>query len=174
MKRVCLLIFVVVALVSYAFAPRTSVLAFQTYGDCKLSAFKNLTEFCSQAHPDAHGIFATASCVGEDCFLEHDGYEVTIAADKTGDFPTTWLVRVKPQGGKLLDTYAGDKCVLPKEPGKDVGKGVHIELSKTNPHRCKTERIVGDHLYHEHFASNSTTKCLVWIECREDNIPSTR
>ncbi len=177
MKRVCLLMLVVVALASYAFAPHTSVLAFQepTYGDCKMSTYKNLTEICGLYHAGAPGLVGTASCLGEDCFTEHEGYEVAVAADgKPGDFPATWLVKVKPQGGKLdVTTYTGDQCVLP-DKGRDVGKGVHIGLSTTNPHRCKVERVVGEHLYHDHFASNSTTKCLAWIECREDNIPLTR
>jgi hypothetical protein len=34
--------------------------------------------------------------------------------------------------------------------------------------KCKTERLIGNQLFHEHFASNPTTRCLVWMQCREN------
>lgn len=171
MKRVFWLTFVFVALVSCAFAGDEP-----TYSDCNTTGM-TLTQICSIYHPNAPGLVGTAACLGDACFKEQTGYELTVLSDgKSGEFPKTWLVKVKPQGGKLdVTSYQGDQCVLPaNDPGRHVGTGVHINLSKTNPNRCKLEREVGDHLYHDHFASNATTKCLAWIECREDKIPLTK
>lgn len=177
MKRVLVLIFVVGALASYAFAPHTSVLAFQdvTYTDCgpapgpipeKELTGKDVTAMCKAFHPNAVG---TAYCLGGDCFKEHDGQHVSVAAENSGEkFPKIWFAWVKK--GELTDSYPGDKCVLPPE-GKRSGKGVRIEIPATK-RRCKTELVLGNQLFHEHFASNPdpSRRCLVWMECRENLI----
>ncbi len=173
MKQFLVMVFVVAAFATYAFAPHTSVLAFQEpkYLNCqtppgpipeKELTGNDLNKMCQIFHPHAVG---TSYCLGEDCFKEHAGQHITVVAENSGkEFPKTWLAWVK--NGELDDTYPGDKCVLPP-PGKRSGKGVRIDIPASK-NRCKTERVEGNQLYHEHFASNSTTKCLVWIECREN------
>ncbi len=32
--------------------------------------------------------------------------------------------------------------------------------------RCRTDFLVGSQTYHQHFASNPSTGCLVWMECK--------
>ncbi len=180
MKRVCLLVFLVVALASYAQEP--------TYLNCanppgpipdKEPTQQELTKACEKYHDPAKtlGLVGTAVCFGEDCFTKHQGRGITVVAEgKPGDFPNTWLASVE-KGGKLdVTTYkceGCDQCALPEQPARAVGKGVQVALSDKNAHprRCKAERVLGEHLYHEHFASNPATKCLAWLECREDNIP---
>ena len=173
MKRACLLIIVVVALGSYAFAPRTSAPAVQepVYGDCKTTGM-TLTQICSLYHENAPGLVGVTACLGEECLTKRDGHEITvIAPGKSGEFPTPWHVWLTPRGGKLdSTTYACptcDQCVLP-DKDKKVGTGLQRINFPAPKHRCKVERVVGEHIYHEHFASNENTKCLAWIECRED------
>ncbi len=177
MKRILVMIFVVVALASYAFAPHTSVLAFQetTYLNCakipgpipeKELTGNELNEMCQAFHPNAVG---TAYCLGEDCFKEHVGQHISVVADNSGQkFPKIWFASVKK--GELTDKYPGDKCGLPPE-GKRSGDGVRIEIPAAKI-RCKTELKLDNQLFHEHFASNPnpTRRCLIWMECRENLI----
>ncbi len=183
MKRVLLLIFAMGALTSYSPAQNTIVQTFQdseitvvqtfqysAYGNCGLTGDPEtfVLSLCRFYHPVAINLAATGWCLGETCFEMSYGEHIRIvAADELGDFPKLWFAWL-PEGEHLVNIYPGDKCLLQEQGVKKTR--VTIPSDAPIP-RCKTELLVGPYRYHEHFASNSSTRCLGWIECREDVVP---
>ena len=164
MKRPILAIFVFVALASLLFLPQiptqkalaASTLPNGAYGNCP-----NPYTFCHFYHPESE---MTGFCGYEACFeinSSADGVSAVRAADDSGDFPKTWSVwhegTLEPAG-----TYP---CLL---TGKENKSRVHIRDEYVPP-KCRVDLLTNDghYKYHEHFASNPSTGCLGWVECKE-------
>jgi hypothetical protein len=147
MKRIFLMIFVFGVLALYVFAPQR--LQAQTYANCPTDADAVCRLY--------HGAYshATGYCVYEACFEISKGAEVkVVAADELGDFPKLWLVWHE-------GTMTPHSCVLREQRRKTK---VQIPGDK-----CYADLDINGRLYHEHFASNETTKCLGWVECTENS-----
>ncbi len=172
MKRVLLMVLAFGALASYAFAPRVPAHAFQysVYSDCGGLGSLTPTQACQLYHPYAPGLLGTAYCLGDDCFYMSYGERIrVVAADELGDFPQTWFVWTRA-GEDLVNTGGSEECLLSGNANNTWDHNrINIPPENTR-HRCKAELETGGYLYHEHFASNPTTRCLGWLECREDII----
>lgn len=164
MKRILLMTVAFSAIGANAVGPHTTaVQAFQdaTYGDCGFST-SDLTAACRFYHPSSVGLVGTAYCLGEDCFDMNYGDHIrVVAGDDSGAFPDKWFAW--PDEAPLDNTYPGIPCLL--DQNKNTTK---TQITFPGTYRCKAEQRIAPFLYHEHFASNPMTRCLGWLECRED------
>lgn len=107
--------------------------------------------YCSAVHP---GSEASAYCAFDACFEMTVSDELRmVAADEQGLFPRTFFVWTD------RPLTAAD-CVLTKS-----GKKIRVELP-AGATRCRADLSSGEYVYFEHFASNPTSGCLGWLECR--------
>jgi hypothetical protein len=110
-----------------------------------------------------HGVESRATrwCTYDTCFEMNYGDEIrVVAADERGDFPRTWFTWSEERLTHLPGTPY--PCDLTRE-GKTKTR---VEIPEPG-FRCTAALSTGEDLYHEHFASNPTSGCLAWIECKE-------
>lgn len=126
------------------------------YASCPYEAAELATRTCSTYHP---GSTITGYCFLDTCFEMSYGDELRfVAADELGPFPGTWFAW---HNGSITPAAGFIPCGLTTS-----GRKTRLEIP-TPGTRCAVAFSTAEHLYFEHIASNPTSGCLGWVECKK-------